>query len=491
MIFAMRNYIYCYINGVAHKLSPEQSFMTVGEYLRYIKGLTGTKIVCSEGDCGACTILVSRMISGKMSPYRSINSCISFMYLLDRCHLITVEGLEKNNQLHEVQTKMIECHGAQCGYCTPGIICAMANMTEDLKISGKKITPKKVKNYLTGNLCRCTGYKSIIEAGQKINLAEVDLLGSYYDDTKILNDFLTKAQESVLIKSKLKEVYLPTQFREMITYKYENKNCSITSGGTDLGVLHNKGKLNQTKILSLNNLAEAYEIAQTDKTIEIGAKASLSDVEKMSEKYFPAFARMLQIFASPQIKNNGTLVGNIVNASPIGDSIPFLMTAEAELILVSSGGMRFLNINHFYKDGYKNLDLLEHELVYKVSIPKTTNEFKIYKVSVRKDLDISTVSIAFSYKLNGAKIENIKIAIGGVGPKALRTLILEKELIGKDFEKDLFMKSKEMILNEISPLSDHRGSLEFRKKLTQNLFMKFYDEVSKEKGLVKLPEVNV
>ena len=451
--------------------------MSVAEYLRYQRGLTGTKVVCAEGDCGACTILVSRLVGEKLTPYKSINSCISFMYLMDRCHIITVEGLSSKTELHPVQEKMIEHHGAQCGYCTPGFICAMANMTEDLKKSGNNITSQKVKNYLSGNLCRCTGYAPIIEAGTNIEMSKVKQLSELYQDSKIEEEFNNVHHVTTIIEWDGKEVFLPGTFREVVSYKAEYKDATLTSGATDLGVLQNKNKLSLSRVLSLNNLTEAYNILETKDSIEVGAKVSLTEVEKFCENHFPEFSRMLHIFASPQIKNKGTLVGNLVNASPIGDTIPFLMVAQAEVVLVSSAGMRFLNINQFYKNGYKKLDLRPNEFVFKVLIPKTQAEFKLYKVSIRKDLDISTVTMAAKYELENDVIKTASFAFGGVGPKVLRAEKIEKAILNKKLDKKLIYKLADLVKEEISPLSDHRGSKEFRVKLCQNLMLKFGDEV--------------
>lgn len=473
----MRNFALCYINGRPHEITGDQAFMTVAEYLRYEKGLTGTKVVCSEGDCGACTILVSRFSSGEMGEYKSINSCISFMYLLDRCHIVTVEGLKQENHIHEAQQKMLDCHGAQCGFCTPGFICAMAGMAEDLKISGKPITEQKVKNYLTGNLCRCTGYSPIIEAGKSIDLTKVKVLGNIFNDKNIAQTFTDLKHTSLLIESKGREAFLPGTLNEVVEYKTNNKKCSVTSGATDLGVQLNKGHSVQGKILSLNNLTEAYEILDTEKALEIGAKASLTDIEKKCEKSFPEFSQMLHLFASPQIKNKGTLVGNIVNASPIADTIPFLMVAGAELDIVSDSGKRSVDINDFYQPGYKKLDLKDDELVSKVSIPKTSGQFKLYKVSVRKDLDISTVTFAAKYEIENNKFKSIDIAFGGVGPKVLKVSGVSNSALGQTLSADLFSKLADDVISEVTPMSDHRGSKEFRFKLCQNLLLKFGKEI--------------
>jgi xanthine dehydrogenase small subunit len=476
---AMRKNIILYLNGKREEISSEHSFMTTAEFLRYKKNLTGTKVVCSEGDCGACTILVSRLEDGKMGPYKSLNSCIKFLYLLDRCHLITVEGVGQISHMHPVQESMVKCHGAQCGYCTPGIVCSLAQMTNDLKELNKSPTEQKVKNYLSGNLCRCTGYEPIIKAGMDIDMSKVETFESVYDDKTIQED-LKKLNQEVLVSYGDKSIYLPSTREKAIEYKNENEDLVITSGATDLGVVHNKGKININKTLSLNNVDSMYSVKVNENDIEFGAKVSLNTVGDTCEKYFPEFSRMLHIFASPQIKNAGTLVGNIVNASPISDTVPFLRVANAKLKISSSKKTRIIDINDFIKDGYKNLDLNKDELVESVIIPKTQDEFKLYKVSVRKDLDISTVTFACRYKLNGEKIQDIAISFGGVAAFVIRAHDLEKKAIGQPFNQQTFKDLSSQVRTIISPLSDHRGSDEYRNQLCENLLLKFCDEVIQE-----------
>jgi xanthine dehydrogenase small subunit len=478
----MRKSIIVYINGVRHELDGTHAFDTVANYLRYVKGLTGTKVVCSEGDCGACTVLISRFDGKQMGPTRTINSCISFMYLLDRCHLITVEGLKKLDHLHPVQEAMVKHHGAQCGYCTPGIVCAMASMTEDAAQGKINIDEKKVKNYLTGNLCRCTGYEPIIKAGVETDMSQVTTFEKRYEHPNMANEFMSLDGQDVTITSKEQEVYLPASYNNL----FKNGGIGskkITSGATDLGVLVNKGKVDLQKIVTLNNIYDSYAITQDDKEIVIGAKASLTDVEKACEKDFPEFSKKLHVFASPQIKNKGTLVGNLVNASPIGDTIPFLRVSGSKVVLTNGSTERVVTVDDFFLGGYKELDLKEDEMVSKIIIPKLGYDFKLYKVSIRKDLDISSVSMAIAYKMDGDTFTDFKIGIGGVGPTVMRIGSIEKAIIGTTLDQTTFKKVAKLLDTEIKPLSDIRGTSDYRKLLSHNLLLKFCDEVIVDKGL--------
>lgn len=477
----MRNSVILYVNGVREELTGETAFMTVAEYLRYKKGLTGTKVVCSEGDCGACTILVARMGEKKLSPYKAINSCISFMYLLDKSHLITVEGLKKNDELHPVQQAMVENHGAQCGFCTPGFICAMASLTEDAKKENFPLEEKRVKNYLTGNLCRCTGYDSIIKSGCSVKLNTVPEIASYYDDPAIEKD-LSSLKGSVRLTDGDKSIFLPASVDEAAQEKKE-KSPRLAGGATDLGVVSNKGRLRLTEVMSLNNIASLYSVEETGTHIIVGARASLDELEKKTAKVFPEFSRKLHIFASPQIKNSASLVGNLINASPIADTIPFLRVAEAEIVLRSAAGERTVNVNTFIKGGYKELDLRADEIVTHVKLPKSDHQYKLYKVSTRKDLDISTVTMAVRYRLNNNVLEEFSLALGGVGPTVLRMNQVEAKAVGQYFNQALFKRLASDVKATIKPLSDVRGSSDFRLTLCHNLVLKFCDEVMKENNI--------
>lgn len=477
-----RDYILLYINGKRHEVRSEDAFMPLSDYLRYHECLTGTKVVCAEGDCGACTVLVTRVIkSNKNFQLEAMNSCISALYLLDGCHIVTVEGLQDKDNLHPVQSAMIENFGAQCGYCTPGFVCAMAQLAEDALEYKFEITEKKARNYLTGNLCRCTGYKGILEAACKMNLENYNSLKSRYNNTEIINELKTAIQQTVIISAKSKKIFIPSNLQEAIQFKKEQSGIRLNSGGTDIGVLINKGRFVQTDMMSLNNIKELYEIEVRSDSIKVGARASLSDLESIADKYFPEFGRKLHIFASPQIKNKATLVGNVANASPIGDSIPFLMVADTQVVLLSEEGETKVKLNDFYI-GYKKLKMNDDEFISYLEIPKTKHNFKLYKVSIRKDLDISAVTFAAKYEIENNKIKSLSIAVGGVAATVIRMTDIENQLIGKEFKRANFENAAEQLAASIHPLSDVRGSSDYRKLVARNLMLKFFDEVNSEMG---------
>lgn len=477
----MRDYVVVYINGKRHEIRGEKAFMSLSDYLRYEKSLTGTKVVCSEGDCGACTVIVGNIhrLEDNDFSYVPVNSCISFMHVLDGSHIITIEGLkESEDELNEVQDSMARNHGAQCGFCTPGFVCSLNAGIENHLKAGKEIDERRVKNCLTGNLCRCTGYKPIIEAGLDIDFEKFQPLTEKYKSAEMLNDLKNIKNKEALIKTSTNEIYLPAKLEDAVKTQAALSHTLI-SGASDLGVLHNKRGLKPKHLMGLHNVTELYNIEKRENDVFIGARVNLHQIEGELRGEFYEFTHMIHIFASPQIKNRATLVGNVANASPIGDSIPFLMVMNAKIILVGPKGERLVDINDFYK-GYKDLDMDSTEFIKGISIPylKENEKVKLYKVSNRKDMDISIVTFAAKYHVTNDLIDEIQIAVGGVGPVVMRMSKTESELLGKPFDTAIFKKAGDIIKSEVTPIDDVRGSAAFRRVLSKNLLMKFCAEQS-------------
>lgn len=504
----MRSCVIFYLNGEKQVVDGEAALQTVSDYLRYQQGLTGTKVVCAEGDCGACTILVSRLERGNgnaqaatLGPYRTMNSCIAYVYSLHRSHVITVEGLKAtgNSQgsagLHPVQKSMVEHQGSQCGFCTPGFVCSLAAMVEDARREGFSIDEKRVRNYTTGNLCRCTGYLPILEAGTALDPAKTPALKTRFQDDRIAQELGAIPEATLRLASGSREVVLPLTLREALEEKSADPALRLGAGTTDLGVVSNKGKLKLQRVLGLHQIEDLHLIRETPEGYRIGARATLHQAEASLRKDFPEFSKLLRIFASPQIKNSATLVGNLMNASPIADTIPFLRVAGARVILNSVRGEREVDVNDFILPGYKQLDLKPDELVTGVFLPKSDHHFRLYKVSHRKDLDISAVTFAARYRIRtstGASgsipvFESFSLALGGVGPSVLRLPSIEAQVKGQPVSLpspgSLFSTLAQSMHQVLKPLTDVRGSAAYRHQLAENLLLRFFDETAQEVGV--------
>jgi xanthine dehydrogenase small subunit len=483
----MRNEIVFFLNGERVSLSGEVTTLMLSDWLRYERGLPGTKVVCAEGDCGACTLLVSRYRKGALGEYRTINSCIAPMYTLDRSHVITVEGLKRDGVLHPVQEAMVRAQGSQCGYCTPGFVCSLAGMVDRVKQTGGGIDAKRVRNHTTGNLCRCTGYEPILQAGCSIDPGRVPGLSSLFDQQVMIREFQS-LEDSVQVGTREHPVFVPLHWVEALRLRREFPEARLVSGMTDLGVLINKGKLAPGPRIALHQVIELQEWSVLDSEIRIGARVSLAETEKLLALDYPEMSRLLRIFASPQIKHSATLAGNLMNASPIGDTTPFLRVAEARVVLARLGDtgsveMREVGIDRFIKGGYKELDFGKDEILMEIRIPKSTSTFALFKTSTRKDLDISTVAFAARYQIRDGVLEGVRLALGGVAASVIRMPDEEAMLEGQPADPGLFVRVADSAQARVAPLSDVRGSSAFRKVLVRNLFLKFGDRVLAESGI--------
>lgn len=470
------------INDQRIEIGGEKAFMPLATYLREERSLTGTKVVCAEGDCGACTVLLANEVGadGKLI-FKSVNSCILPLYLIDGAQVVTVEGIRiSEKELHPVQQSMVDSHGAQCGYCTPGFICAMAGMAEKCVSEDKEITEKKAKNFLTGNLCRCTGYRPIIEAAVNMDLSNMQLLKDRYHNPSWLAEMKKIRSHSLMMNFNQKSIFLPVSVKEAVAAKAHDSELRIVGGSTDIGVVVNKGRLATPKTMALYHVEALRVISHDDQFISVGATVTLTEFEDYVEKFIPEFHKILHIFASPQIKNQATLVGNVVNGSPIADTIPFLMVSEALIVLESQASIREVKISDFYL-GYKKIDMTSAEIVTAIKIPRLlkTEALRLYKVSMRKDLDISAVTFAGMIEVENKIIKKARFALGGVAATVIRLKDIEAKVVGQDFSKAQFEAIAKELPQIITPLSDLRASKEYRMKLAQNFFLKFHNEISK------------
>ena len=475
------------INHQTFEINGEKAFMPLGKFLREEACLTGTKIVCAEGDCGACTVMMADSLdeNGRLK-FRAVNSCILPLYLTNGAQIVTVEGVGEAKgmgiELHEVQKRMIDANGAQCGYCTPGFICSMAATIEKCKIENTIIDTKKAKNALTGNLCRCTGYQPIIEALCAVDFSQVVLLSDKFASVPWTSKMNEMRNHSINIQTqKNQSLFLPASLSEALDYKNQYNDVKIVGGSTDLGVVVNKGKLELNHAMALYHIDELKKIKVENNTLIVGACVTLSEFEDYVEEHFQEMSQLLHIFASPQIKNQATLIGNVINASPIADTIPFLMVSDCQIVIESSKQKRDVLINKFYL-GYKQLDLKADEIVTALKIPllASNEKCKLYKVSMRKDLDISSVTFAFRAHVTNKIMTDVKIALGGVAATVLRLPTIESKLENQIIETGLFSQVALDLDHLILPLSDLRASKEYRLLVSKNFFKKCAIEILEE-----------
>lgn len=471
---SMRNSLRLFVNGSERQVSAEHAFLTLSTWLRDVEHATGTKVVCEEGDCGACTVLVA-FAGGQELKYLPLNSCIQLMAQLDAAHVVTVEGVSRNGALSAIQQQMVDHHGAQCGYCTPGFICAMTALAEEKS----SWTPADVREALTGNLCRCTGYISIIEAAMAASGASGPSLAELYPSAPIASRLRELAGEDLLLESDGRRFFAPASLAEAVRIKAAHPGAVILQGGTDLGVLANKRAFTPPVFLSLRRVPGLDEVAGDGAALRVGANVTLARLERETLSAIPQLNEMLRIFGSPQIRNAGTVVGNIANGSPISDLLPFLFVSGASIEAVGSRGPRTIAIDALYR-GYKTLDLAPDEIITSVVIPlpRPDETLRLYKVTRRRDLDISAFGAAIRLKTDGHRISTARIAYGGVAPTVVRLPRTEAFLEGSELTEATFATAGEHARAEVKPISDVRGSAAYRAQLAENILLKFYREIA-------------
>lgn len=475
-----RDYIMFYLNGTRTTVQNTDIFMPLANFLRYAQGKTGTKIVCAEGDCGACTVLLGKprenATANDAMEYNICNACILPVYSVDGCHVVTIEGIATDTKnLDPVQRAFIESNASQCGFCTPGFVMSMVGLYEENSCP----TSKDVQNATTGNLCRCTGYDAILSAGTSVQTDGRSTIQTRYHSPEMHKDILEHNKLSVEIIQDNHAYYAPHSIHDALE-KQNIAGIRITAGSTDIGVQINKGYTRTNKVLDLRLISDLYELSENEEEITVGARVTWKRLRSFCLASLPDFATFLNLFASPQIRNVGTLVGNIANASPIGDSLPYLLMANARVRVFGNDGYREIPMTELYT-GYKKLALHPGEFITHVIIPKphAQEKIKLYKISARRDLDISCVNMACSIRLEQDRIVDFRLVYGGVGPVVLRMYAVEQYLKQSNLSQLDIQKLVEMVKENIAPISDVRGSDKFRIRSAQNLLRKFFIEITK------------
>ena len=440
---------------------------------------TGTKEGCAEGGCGACTVVVGELKKNKII-YNAINSCIAFITSLEGKHLLIVEDLiQKNGSLHPVQSAMVNFHGSQCGFCTPGFIMSLFSMYKN-KTSYDK---KTIEESISGNLCRCTGYRPIIDAAKSLKEIKADQFKK--NEKKTIRLLKKIRPKNIYINNKSKKYFAPRTINELKKIIKKNKNAEFLSGGTDISLVVTKQKKDIKNIIYLNSVDELNYIKEKDKYIEVGATTPLIKFQFIIKKYYPDFNRILKRYGSVQIRNVATLAGNMATASPIGDSLPVLLSLNASITIEGFNKKTVIPLKDFFI-GYRKTKLKKGQFIRSIRIPVfKKNIFKAYKISKRIDDDISSVCASFNLAIVNKKIKNIKIAYGGMAATPKRAIYCEKMLLNSNFSEDIILKAQKSLERDFQPIDDMRASKDYRVEIAKNLLTKCFAEIKKNK-LIRL-----
>jgi len=452
---------------------------TVLNYLRSLPGHKGVKEGCAEGDCGACTIVVAELDGRGGLTYKSLDSCLLFLPAIHGKHLITVENLALKNgheiKLHPVQEAMVNKDGSQCGYCTPGIVMSLFALYKTHQNPSREI----ITDALTGNLCRCTGYRPIIDAAAEACCLNGD--DHFSENEEEIITILQKINDDnspIEIFTKNQTYLKPFTIAEAIRLRKEHPDALIVNGSTDVALLQTKKKIFLPKILDLSAVDELKLIVEDHSKIAVGAGTSLEELLQFCETRLPALAKILKVFGSLQIRNIATLGGNIASASPIGDTLPLLLALDTKVRLLADGRQRELLLKDFFV-GYRKTSIEADEILALIIISKPLKSeiIRTYKISKRKDLDISSVSACFRLKLDKNKnVAHIKIIFGGMAATTKSAEKTVEFLKGLPWSREIVEKAMEILYHEFSPISDARADEDSRRKITKNLLMKFWIE---------------
>jgi xanthine dehydrogenase small subunit len=449
------------LNGVpraAESLSPTT---TVLDWLRGTARLTGTKEGCAEGDCGACTIAVSRA-GGR---YQAVNSCLMVMPQLDGCAVLTIEAVAAGEALHPVQQAMLDADATQCGFCTPGFVMSMFALQQD----GGVADDETIHAALAGNLCRCTGYRAIVDACR----AAAPVLPA--DPGR---GALKAPRPATEFRAEGQIFFAPRTIENLLALRARHPDAVLLAGGTDLGLRVSKDRVRWPLTISTANVSALREIKVSAGDINVGAAATYSDLLPHLDRHIPAFAALVRRIGSRQIRNLGTLAGNVATASPIGDTLPCLIALDATVRLRSQAGARTLSVADFIT-GYRQTALAADEIIERITIPLPGPDtcFAAYKLSKRFDQDISTVVASFHLEADGNRVRALRAVFGGMGPRMLRAGALERAAVGRDWRADDFADLDALIAEDFQPLSDQRGSAPYRLRAAAGLVRRFQLEI--------------
>ena len=460
------------LNGKRRSVSGAAPTMTALDWLRSAEFACGTKEGCAEGDCGACTIVLGEA-EGERLRYQAVNSCLVMLGQLAGKHVLTVEGLaDADGTPHAVQQALVETDASQCGFCTPGFVMAMFAFFH----SGENVDDDAtIHDMLAGNLCRCTGYRPIVDAVKWAANADGDRFAAAETASVAALDALPEATGEAYGNAS-QSFHVPRTLAELLRIRAEHPDAYILAGGTDLGLLVSKERQALETVIHLSGVDELRYVRRTGSHLEIGAAATYTDALPEIEALYPSMAAMIRRIGSRQIRNLGTVCGNVGNASPIGDMPPCLIALDATVVLnAADGGRREIAIEEFFLD-YRKTDLRASEIIEAVRIPHIEDHqvFHVYKVSKRFDQDISAVIGAFRLGFDDGTVTDVRIAYGGMAATSRRAHDCEAALAGAPWTAETAVAGAAALASDYAPISDFRASARYRATVAGNLVRRLH-----------------
>lgn len=476
-----------FYRGEIQSVSHSAPTRTLLQHLREDQHCTGTKEGCAEGDCGACTVVVAELQDNGEVAMKSVNSCIQFLPTLDGKAVFSVEDLKQaNGKMHPVQEALVECHGSQCGFCTPGFAMSLWSLylQQEAEAGGTATAPcrKTIDDTLSGNLCRCTGYRPIIEAA-----ARMGQLPPVSFDREALKATLEGIQRNEMFSYSHdgQTFYAPRTLAELSALRAAKPDATIVAGSTDVGLWVTKQMRNLGDMIYVREVKELYRMEVESGMLYIGAAVNLNDAYGAVCKYYPdELTEMWKRFASQPIRNTGTLGGSVANGSPIGDSAPWMIALGAEIVIRSDKGQRSMPLEKFYLD-YMKKDWQPGEFVeaVRIPLPRENVHFRTYKLAKRYDQDISAVCAAYAVTLKDGVVSDAHIAYGGMAATSKRAPLAEAALNGKPWNEANLALAMAALAKDYTPLSDMRASANYRMKTAQNLLRRFWLETNPDHAL--------
>jgi xanthine dehydrogenase small subunit len=448
-----------------------QPTRTVLEWLREEARCTGTKEGCAEGDCGACTVVLGSLDAAGSLQLQPVNACIQFLPTLDGKALFTVEDVAAaDGTLHPVQRCMVECHGSQCGFCTPGFVMSLWSSYQQHQAAGSVPTRQQLADDLSGNLCRCTGYRPILDAGQRAFAAP----RVAFDAAPVVQALQTLAADAPLHTPS--GFHAPRRLAEFAALRAARPQAQVLAGSTDMGLWVTKQFRALPELISINEVAELKAVERTDTLIRIGAAASLEPAWRALVAEWPPLRDLWLRFASLPIRQAGTMGGNVANGSPIGDSAPVLMALGADIVLQLGERVRRLPLEDFYT-GYMKNRLEPGEFVRAIEVPRdAARVVRAYKISKRFDCDISALCLGASLVVNQGRVEAPRLAFGGMAAVVKRAARAEAVLAGQPWNEATLARAQAALAQDFQPLTDMRASAAYRLQVAQNLLKRLWLE---------------